>query len=931
MEEREKQRVMHIIVLAFNTIFLIGLTVKSAVMGWEIGVVILLLSGLCVSWGISLSEKILGSIRLWLYFILTMLALFFYGTHEESIYDLAPMMIFVIAMYSIAEQKMMITCCIATYYLTMFYDFIFVLGGSAERSMLSASRIILHLVLVFMAGYLAKVMLKMHNKERKITDDRIKELEETNARTEDFMANVSHELRTPINAVTGITAVMLKNEEDAERKKDILSIQRAGNRLFGQIEDILDFTEIDTGKIIVSEDNYIVLSIINDIVVGDRLMDKTRGLELILDIDANIPSVLLGDGRKLKKILRHLIDNAIKFTKKGAVYVRMYALRKPYGVNLCIEVSDTGIGIDAENLEKITQKFFQSDGSRSRKAGGLGLGLSIVYGMVAAMEGFIQLESTQGSGTTVSVSIPQRIVEDSPCMAVENRENLCLACYLRPEKYEIPEVREYYDKMISHLICGLDVSIHRVFNLDELKELTARYQLSHLFIGTEEYAQSKSFFESLDESVDVIVTADDSFVPPQGSRVHILRKPIYGLSVINILNSEKAENTAAFSKERMICPDVKVLVVDDEPMNLMVAEGIFKDYQMKVRTALSGSEAIDLCKKEDFDLIFLDHMMPYMDGVDTLKRLRKIFADSGRVHTIIAFTANAVSGAREMFLREGFDEFVSKPIEYLEMERILRKVLPKSSIEFVDEDFVKKSRARKAEQRHAEEDHLEERAVREEYPKESVWLTRLKNAGININSGTLYCNNDIAFYEKVLLKFAQSAAGKVSEINDLYDKRDFGGYQIQVHALKSSSKMIGADCLSTMARKAEEAAKMRNAGYIEEHHEEILTEYSETARLILDALAAVENGSVRRKPENRTEIAADELLRRLEGLKEKLDTFEADEAEGLISEMSGFVYQGTAVEDLLYQIGQDVEDFELCAASEKAEALIRGMKGGEAE
>ncbi len=930
MEEREKQRVIHIIILSFSTIFLIGLTAESILLGWELGAVVLLLLGLGVSWGMALREKIPGSIRLWLYFVLIMLALFFYGIHETSIYDLAPMMIFVISMYSIVEQKMMIDLCVATYFLIICYDFIFVLGGSMDFSMQSVTRILLHIVLVYMAGYLAKAMMKMRSKERKITGVRIKELEEINSRTEDFMANVSHELRTPINAVTGITSVMLKNEEDAAKIKDIRSIQRAGNRLFGQIEDILDFTEIDTGRIVVSEDNYIVLSIINDIVIGDQIMEKAKGLEVILDIDANIPSVLLGDGRKIKKILRHLIDNAIKFTKKGAVYVRVYAMRKSYGINLCIKVSDTGIGIDEENLEKITEKFFQSDGSRSRRTGGLGLGLSIVYGMVAAMEGFIQIESTVGSKTTVSVSIPQKIAEDSPCMSVANRARLCLACYLRPEKYEIPEVRDYYNEMISHMICGLDISVHRVFSLNEMKTLTERYQLSHLFIGREEYEESIDYFESLDESIEVVVTADDSFVLPQGSRVHILRKPFYGLSVINILNSEKTESLATSSKERMICPDVRVLVVDDEPMNLMVAEGIFKDYQMQVTTAGGGTEAIELCKKVDFDLIFLDHMMPDMDGVETLKQLRKIFADSGRVHTIIAFTANAVSGAREMFLREGFDEFVSKPIEYLEMERVLKKVLPKSSIQFVDENYTKKNKSQKTEQHHSEEEHLEVNPVREEETKDSVWLTRLKNAGININAGTQYCRNDMEFYAEVLIKFAQNAAGKAAEINDFYIKKDFNNYQIRVHALKSSAKTVGADSLSEMARKAEEAAKEHDADYIEEHHGEILAGYSEIAQLIVDALAAEENGAVQEEPKDCAEISTGELAQRLEELKEKLDTFEADQAEHLISEMSGFVHQGITLDDLLDSIRQDVEDFELGAASEKVEALISSMKGGEA-
>ncbi len=924
MDGREKQRVIHIIILSFVTVCLTGLMAESVLMGWELGAAALLLLGLCVSWWIYVKERIPASTRLWLYFILSMLALFFYGIHETSIFDLAPMMIFVIFMYSVAEQKRMINLCVVTYYLTMGYDFIFVLGGSVELTMLSVSRMILHLVLVYMAGYLAKVMMKMRDAERKMTDGRIRELEEINSRTEDFMTNVSHELRTPINAVTGITAVMLKNEENAERRKDILSIQKAGQRLFGQIEDILDYTEIDTGRIKVSEDSYMVSSMINDIIYGDQLMEKVDGLELILDIDAGIPSVLLGDGRKIKKILRHLIDNAIKFTKKGAVYVRIYALPKAYGINLCIQVSDTGIGIDAESLEKITERFFQSDGGRSRKNGGLGLGLPIVYGMVAAMEGFIQIESTEGSKTTVSVSIPQKIVEHSPSMSVENRAALCLACYLRPEKYEVPEVRDYYNEMIAHIIRGLDISLHRVFHLEEMKELTARYQLTHLFIGKEEYEESASYFESLGESAEVVVVADNGFALPQGSRVHILRKPFYSLSITNILNAEKTADADAFSKERMVCPGIRVLVVDDEPMNLMVAEGIFKDYQMEVRTAGSGIEAVELCKKEEFDLIFLDHMMPEMDGVETLKKLRKIYAESDTTHTFIAFTANAVSGARDMFLREGFDEFVSKPIESLEMERVLRKALPKSSIAFVDENYGKKSTPRRTEGHNALEEGSEEAS------KESGGLARLKDIGININAGMQYCKNDMDFYKEVLVRFAQDAAGKAAEINDFYRQKDFGNYQIRVHALKSSAKMAGADSLSEMARKAEEAAKNHDAGYIEKHHEAILAGYSETARHIWDALGAGENGSVQEEAENCTEIAADELIRRLEELKEKLDTFEAEEAENVISGMSGFAYQGTTVEALLRDIRQDVEDFELGAAAEKVEALMSGMKGGEA-
>ena len=833
MYEREKQRTTHLIILLAYTILTIALIGESLLMGWELGAVVLLMLALAASWVIHIIEPIPESSRLWLYFILTMLSFFFYGIHETSIFDMAPLIIVIIMIYSVTEKYLMIRLCIVTYFLTMCYDFLFVLGISVEVSALTVSRTMLHLALVYMAGRLVKVMMQRHSKEKKNTDNRIADLEEANRRTEDFLTNVSHELRTPINAVTGITSVMLKNEEDAKKRKDICSIQKAGLRLFDQIEDILDYTEIDTGRIKVSEDTYIISSLVNDIINGIQLSDRENMPELIFDIDAGMPSVLLGDEKKVKRILKHLIDNALKFTKKGGIRVRIYALHKPYGVNLCIRVSDTGIGIAEEELEKIQERFYQTSGGRNRRAGGLGLGLSIVYGMVSAMEGFIQVYSTVGEGTTVSVSIPQKVADEKPAMVVKKREDLCLACYLRPEKYEIPEVRRYYDEMISNMVRELDISLHRVFDADDLEKLTSMYQLTHLFLGKEEYEDHKSYIEGLGQNIKVIVVADDDFVLPQGSRAKILKKPFYSLPIVNILNAKAAEDEAFFEKKHMICPEIKVLVVDDEPMNLMVAEGIFKEYQMIVQTVESGRDALKLCEEEDFDLIFLDHMMPEMDGVETLKWIRKIYAGTGRGCTIIAFTANAVSGAREMFLREGFDEFVSKPVEPLELERVLRKVLPKSSIIFVDEKGRKNRNTEDTEENSIPKAEVTDEKILGKNSEEDKMIL-LENTGIHTQSGMQYCYGDKEFYVELLTKFATDAEKKRTEIEDSFQQKDLENYRIRVHALKSTAKMIGADSLSENAKQAEMAAKNQDAGFICEHHGELLAEYRQVVQCIFD-------------------------------------------------------------------------------------------------
>ena len=836
-----------------------------------------------------------------------MLAIFFYGTHETSIYDMAPVMMVIILIYSTTEMYSIIRLCVVVYFFTMTYDLFFVMGKSMELTPLSITRTLLHFLLVYMAGWLMKVVMQRRRQERKNNDSRIAGLEETNRRTEDFLTNVSHELRTPINAVTGISAVMLKREEDAEKRKEIASIQEAGQRLFSQIEDILDYTEIDTGKMKVSKEPYVLSSLLNDIITGSQMLTEENAPEVIFDVDAKIPSALVGDARKIKKILRHLIDNAVRFTKKGGVYVRVYTLTKPYGVNLCMEVSDTGIGIEKEDLEKITEKFFKSDGGKNRRTGGLGLGLPIVYGMVTVMEGFMQVDSNLNDGTTVTVSIPQAVADAAPGMVLENRASLSLACYVRLEKYEIPKVREYYNEMISHLVTGLDVPLHRVSDLEELKKLVSVYRLTHLFAGREEYEESRQFLDSLDQDVEIIVVADERFALPDNGRVKLLNKPFYSFMIASVLNAEASGDTEILKEKRMLCPGVKVLVVDDEPMNRRVAEEIFKRYQMQVQTAESGRMAIDLCEREDFDLVFLDHMMPEMDGIETLKRLRKIHTDSGRGLTVIAFTANAVSGAREMFLEEGFDEFVSKPVEHSELEHVLRKVLPKSAITWVDENIENIKKGDK------------------NFEKDS----RHEVVQINTKSALAYCKNDMNFYQELLHKFVVDADKKKSEIDHYFKREDYDNYRIVIHALKSTAKMIGADALSELAQELEAAVQNKDIGYVREYHEEMLLEYSRVVDRISETLDGKKNDTDKPIAKNEAEISGDELLERLTELKEGLAAFEIDKSEAVISEMSETVYMGKDVGEFLREVRKDVEDYEFREAKRKVEKLLDRVKGGE--
>lgn len=924
MYEQEKRRTMHLLLLLVYTFFSIALVGESLLMNWEKGAIVLLVLAMAVSWFLHVTEIVPETIRLWIYFILMMLSIFFYGIHETSVFDLAVLVLVVIILFSFTEQFQFVRICMVTYYLTMLYDFIFVVNGKMEMSSLNISRIMLHFLVVAVAGRLVREKISRRSREQKEMDEKISNLEEENRRTEDFLTNVSHELRTPINAVTGITASLLKKENDPEKCKDIRAIETAGKRLFSQIGDILDFTEIDTGRMKISEENYMISSLMNDLVVGNSGSDLNhKNLELIFDVDTGIPSVMQGDEKKLKKILQHLIDNALKFTQRGGVYVRVFTLKKSYGVNLCIKVTDTGIGISQEELEKIKEHFYQANGGRDRRAGGLGLGLSIVYGMVSAMDGFIQIESQEGKGTTVSVSIPQKVVDCSASVSVENQNKICAVCYLSPENYEVPEVRDFYNDMIEHIVHGLDVTLYRATKPEELRKLEGAYKLTHIFAGQEEYEQDPGFFVGISPDTQIVVVAGDDFAPESGSRVKLLKKPFHCLAVAKLLDTKNHENETEMADKYMVCPGIRVLVVDDEPMNLMVAEEIFKGYQMAVQTVDSGKAAIALYEKEDFDLIFLDHMMPGMDGVETHRHLRRISEKMGKNAAIIAFTANAVSGAREMFLKEGFDEFISKPIEALEMDRILRKVLPKTAIQY--EDIHKRNHPVLQKQN-------EKKQKKQDETKQNQPDTELEACGVRVRSGLQYCGADRRFYEEILVKFGEDASHKIQEMNGFYQREDYKNYGIRVHALKSTAKMIGADALSEQAKKLEMAAKEMNADYVKAYHEEIMEAYHQLALRILELFGKKPERDLQETGEKgykaqENSWSMQQLLEMLHSLEERLGAYDVDKAEELFKDLNAAEIRENLTGELQV-IRQCMDDYDFPMAAEETRKLIETLEGG---
>ena len=678
--ENERINSIHLLMLIIASIGGVALIAESVMMKWEFWMVPLLAVGLLGLWIIHIAQLWTAKVRERCFVFYLMVADFFYGAHATSFFDIALVTSIMMVTFAQTDEIRLETYVFMEYLAILCMQFYLAVQANAfPRDFLGISRIMIHISGVIIVQRLSVyIVRKRFMYLRQITAYR-NAIEQQDVEMEDFMANISHELRTPINVVNGISTLVM--EEDSE---DIRSIHKAGLRIASQIEDISDYIEIGSGSLRLEEGKYRISSLINDIATNMR---KEKGVpELVIDLDPLVPSVMMGDARKLRKVIEHLLGNAVKFTRKGGIYLRIKAESREYGVNLDIQITDTGIGMPQDVVARSAYGLYQANKKRNRSNGGIGLGLAIVYGFVHMMDGFVGIDSTEGIGTTVRVSIPQKVEDPSPCLSVSPSVDRCVVCYIRPEKYKVPAMRDFYRSMADHIAKGLKIQLHNASNLKDLKGICARLKVTHLFMGQEEYEEDTAFFDGLScENVCVAVSAGEGMRIGAGSRVLRMPKPLYGYPIASILNAGDNYSSVQLGDEdkKVIFEGVRALVVDDEAMNLVVAAGLFKGYHMDIDTAGSGKEALDKYIEKDYDIIFMDHMMPEMDGVAAMKKLREIGANTGRIPIIVALTANAVSGARQMFMNEGFDGFIAKPIETGEFERVMKKVLPAGVISYI--------------------------------------------------------------------------------------------------------------------------------------------------------------------------------------------------------------------------------------------------------
>ncbi|MBQ6806832.1 MAG: response regulator [Lachnospiraceae bacterium] len=685
-----------------------------------------------------------------------------------------------------------------------------------------------------------------------LREEKVKVEKATRAKSS-FVSNMSHEIRTPMNAIVGMTDILLRSELTTQQKGYLYNIKNSGNALLAIINDILDFSKIESGKMELVEDNYEPMSMLSDLgmIILNRIGEKP--IELIFDIDKELPRKLYGDVNRVRQIIINLMNNAAKFTEEGYVQltIRVKWLSEQE-VELFVSVKDSGQGIREEDLVKLFGAFQQVDAKKNRNKEGTGLGLAICSQLVDLMGGSIDVKSEYGTGSEFYFTIKQKVVEKRAAAELkigEGRKELPAISGLFQSRYILENVKQLAEEYGCTFMQEDDI--------DWKGENGTSVYPDYFVVDEIIYESCTELLAKMQEKgVTICILQNPMRYNFHNVNAKVLNKPLYSLGFCRLLNHEEliVEDTEK-KQNYFTAPEAKILIVDDNEMNLKVAVGLLEPLKMKIDTAESGMRAIEMIQeKKHYHAVFMDHMMPVMDGVETTRRIRSILGEYYRNLPIIALTANVLTDAQEEFREAGMNDFVAKPIEFQKMCEVLRKWLPEQLLQELNSAEI-------AMRVQAEQD------TQEDLPSiEGIDIAEgIKNSG----SKELFVSLLGDFYKLIDMK---SSKMKKCLADGLL--RD---YTIEVHALKNTARMIGAMKLSEWCYRLEQMGNVENKEILEEETPGMLELY-QSYKAVLKPYGLAQE-------QEKREASIEEMVALLTTIKEATDNFDLDAVDDTSKEL----------------------------------------------
>ncbi len=569
-----------------------------------------------------------------------------------------------------------------------------------------------------------------------------------------FLSNMSHEIRTPINAILGMNEMIIRQTHEQDTLKLAMNIKSSSDTLLNIVNDILDLSKIEAGKMEIINAQYDLSNLINNIIGMVDLQAEHKGLKLDINVNPDTPTILHGDENRIKQCILNLLSNAVKYTQEGSVglYIDFHRIDSRL-ISLHVRVTDTGVGIQSENIDKLFIPYERLDERRNRAIEGTGLGLDIVNRLLSMMESRLQVHSIYGEGSTFSFTINQTVLDWEPIGDVNDR-------YL---KY---------------------------------KTVPTKYT------------------------------------------------------------------------EGFHAPHARILVVDDTNMNLIVIKGLLKNTQIQIDTADSGREALTMIRQKKYDIIFLDHRMPGMDGIETHDLMMSMEDNPNKDVPCIALTANAITGARETYIQAGFQDYLSKPVNSQRLENMIIKYLPDDMvIRAGDSEFVPVEQEAPV--------ITQDAAI---YAETEVDLSEFDDLeGVNIKIALKNCDT-IEILREALHEFLITIPGRADAIEAYSERMDFRNFTVAVHALKSNARLIGAMKLSDEAAALEQFGNNEDAEQISTRTPHLLRLY----RSYTEKLASLKDSNSPMES-SKEEISEEMLLGAFHDMQELIEVFDYDNAQSIMN------------------------------------------------
>lgn len=674
--------------------------------------------------------------------------------------------------------------------------------------------------------------------------------EDANHAKSAFMSNMSHEIRTPMNAIVGMTEILMRSSFGEQERGYLQNIRNSGTALLSIINDILDFSKIESNRLEIVEDDYEPMSLLHDLsmIFLNRIGEKN--VELLYDIDEKLPAKLHGDALRIRQVVINLMNNAIKFTERGYVKLKIEMTEAHDGeAALRFTVEDSGQGIRSEDIPKLFGAYQQVDTKKNHAKEGTGLGLSISRSLVELMGGSFSVESEYGVGSRFSFTLRQKISGEGEGAAL--RQEAAQRTLSAGGVFVSP----YLDDTLRHLC-----AVYGITYIPE-KELDTVH-IDYFFTDS-----CSAVEESLRRHLMACGAVRTLLQNPMVScepetETMVITKPLYTFNFCRIINGESGE---VFNREEdrfdFTAPDAKILLVDDNEMNRKVAVGLLEPIGMQIDTAVDGKDALRKIERKRYDLIFMDHMMPVMDGIEATKHLRAMEEAYYKTVPVIALTANVISEAREKFEDAGMNDFAGKPIKIREITAILKRWLPHELICEQDASTAASQRT-------------------EEIPV----IEGLDSAEGVRNSGSL------KLFMSLLGDFYHLIDMKSDKIEKCLADGMIRDYTIEVHALKNTARLIGAMELSEEFKELEKLGNDENTELLTAKTPGVLVHYRSYKPILKPYAVSSEN--------EKESVDSETVIATLRAMAEAVDAFDLDRVDEAMQLLDTYALPAELHDDL---------------------------------